>query len=121
MVTGVALADKAGYCVGVVGLLYSRQVSVALELCWPTAVGVERGGLRWRFAGVSGIRLWEERKTRVRGNSRSVLVSVWGMLGGTYVWLGLCHLRGRRCGRGGVPAPFHVANKLASEICRTRV
>jgi hypothetical protein len=67
--------------------------------------------------------LWERAKnTCMRGNSGCVLIPVWGILGSTYVWLGLCHPRGRRCEHGGEHGPFRVANKASvGDLSNTRL
>jgi len=39
------------------------------------------------------------------------MISVWDVLSGTYVWLGLYHPSGLMCERGGVRGPFRVADK----------
>ena len=53
----------------------------------------------------------KDQKTCVKENSRCVLIPIWGILGGTYLWLGLCHPRGRRCEHGGLRGPFRVVDK----------
>jgi len=88
----------------VVGVYYPRRGSSLLGSVVLPLLGLRGGGLRWRFTGVSGIRVWERAKdTFVRGNIGCLDPY---LLGGTYVWLGLCHPRGRRCERGGVLVPF---------------
>jgi len=67
---------------------------VALGLCWSTTVGVGDSQVYPAYVCM-------------KENSGCVLIPIWGILGGTYVWLGLCHPRGHRCERG----PFRVADK----------
>jgi len=64
---------------------------------------------------VSGARLWERAEKPIcEKGPVGVMISIWGLLSGTYVWLGLCHPRGFMCERGGVRGPFRVADKVGS-------
>ena len=56
---------RQGTCVGVVGMLYPRWGSSPLGSDGRLLLGLLGGGLRWRFAGVSGIHLWERANLRV--------------------------------------------------------
>jgi len=85
---------------------------IVLGPCWPTAVGIVGIGTQMVIRRcVWYTSVGKSKKTRVRGTSGRVMISVWGILSGTYVWLGLCHPKGLMCERGGVCVPFHVADK----------